>query len=75
MKNFIKNLVLFFIVLTCFYLGLWQLDQIADEKLKIQNDFKSQLSKPYVKFSQLNKTPKRYTKVESFGSFLSHIFY
>ena len=48
MKNFIKNLVLFFIVLTCFYLGLWQLDR-ADEKLKIQNDFKSQLSKPYVK--------------------------
>jgi len=73
MKNFIKNLVLFFIVLTCFYLGLWQLDR-ADEKLKIQNDFKSQLSKPYVNLGQLDKSPKRYTKVESFGSFFEPYF-
>ena len=54
MKNIIKNLFLFFIVATCAYLGMWQLDR-AEQKLSIQNDYQSQSSKDYINLMSIEK--------------------
>ena len=73
MKNILKNLVLFFLILTCIYLAFWQLDR-ADQKLSIQNDYETQLSKEYLKLQNIHKNPTRYTKIITKGNYLEPYF-
>ena len=61
MKNILKNLILFFLILTCVYLGFWQLDR-ADQKLSIQTDYQNQLSKEYLDLKEVQKNPLRYNR-------------
>ena len=74
MKNILKNLILFFLILTCAYLGLWQLDR-ADQKLSIQTDYQNQLSKEYLDIKDIQKNPARYTKIVAKGTFLEPYFF
>ena len=73
MKNILKNLILFFLILTCVYLGFWQLDR-ADQKLSIQTDYQNQLSKEYLDLKEVQKNPLRYTKIMAKGTFLEPYF-
>ena len=73
MKNILKNLILFFLILTCVYLGFWQLDR-ADQKLSIQTDYQNQLSKEYLDLKEVQKNPLRYTKIMAEGTFLEPYF-
>jgi len=73
MKNILKNLILFLIILTCAYLGFWQLDR-ADQKLSIQTDYQNQLSKDYLDLKKVQKNPLRYTKIMAEGTFLEPYF-
>ena len=73
MKNILKNLILFFLILTCAYLGFWQLDR-ADQKLSIQTDYQNQLSKEYLDLKEVQKNPLRYTKIVAEGTFLEPYF-
>ena len=73
MKNILKNLILFFLILTCVYLGFWQLDRAA-EKLSIQTDYQNQLSKDYLDLKKVQKNPLRYTKIMAEGTFLEPYF-
>ena len=73
MKNILKNLILFFLILTCVYLGFWQLDR-ADQKLSIQTDYQNQLSKEYLDLKEVQENPLRYTKIMAKGTFLEPYF-
>ena len=73
MKNILKNLILFFLILTCVYLGFWQLDR-ADQKLSIQTDYHNQLSKEYSDLKGIQNNPARYTKIVAKGIFLEPYF-
>ncbi len=73
MKNILKNLILFFLILTCVYLGFWQLDR-AEQKLSIQTDYQNQLSKEYLDLKEVQKNPLRYTKIMAKGTFLEPYF-
>ena len=73
MKNILKNLILFILILTCAYLGLWQLDR-ADQKLSIQTDYQNQLSKKYLDLQEVQNNPVRYTKISAKGTFLEPYF-
>ena len=73
MKNILKNLILFFLILTCVYLGFWQLDR-ADQKLSIQADYQNQSLKEYLDLKEVQKSPLRYTKIMAEGTFLEPYF-
>ena len=73
MKNILKNLILFLLILTCAYLGFWQLDR-ADQKLSIQTDYQNQLLKDYLDLTEVQKNPLRYTKIMAEGTFLEPYF-
>jgi len=73
MKNIFKNLSLIIIISICFYLGLWQMDR-ANEKLRIQTDFKQQVSKDYIDTKSVGENPIRYTKIFSSGIFVEPYF-
>ena len=73
MINIFKNLSLILLVVTCFYLGLWQLDR-AEEKLAIQTDFQSQIKEKPVNINFLSVEPTRYKKIFAEGSFIEPYF-
>ena len=73
MINLFKNLSLVLLVVTCFYLGLWQLDR-AEEKLAIQTDFQSQIKERPVNINLLSTEPTRYKKIFAEGSFIEPYF-
>ena len=73
MINIFKNLSLFILIITCFYLGLWQLDR-AEDKLEIQSDFDSQIAENYVNINSLISEPTRYKKIYADGSFIEPYF-
>ncbi len=73
MKNIFKNLVLFSLVLTCIYLGMWQLDR-AEQKLNIQKDHQVQSSKQYQNLNEVKNNPSRYTKITVEGIFQEPYF-
>ena len=73
MINIFKNLSLILLVVTCFYLGLWQLDR-AEEKLAIQTDFQSQIKEKPVNINFLSAEPARYKKIFAEGSFIEPYF-
>ena len=73
MINIFKNLSLFILIITCFYLGLWQLD-IAEDKLEIQSDLESKIAENYVNINSLISEPTRYKKIYADGSFMEPYF-
>lgn len=73
MINIFKNLSLITLIVICFYLGLWQLER-AEEKLAIQNDFNSEITKDYINISSLSNEPIRYKKIFAEGSFIEPYF-
>ena len=73
MKNIFKNLILFILVLTCVYLGMWQLDR-AEQKLAIQNDHQIQSSKQYQNLNEVENNPLRYSKIYVEGIFQEPYF-
>ena len=73
MINIFKNLSLVILIITCFYLGLWQLER-AEDKLAIQSDFESQVSENYVDINSLTSKPTRYKKIYADGSFIEPYF-
>jgi len=73
MINIFKNLSLVILIITCFYLGLWQLDR-AEDKLAIQSDFESQIAENYVNINSLISEPTRYKKIYADGSFIEPYF-
>ena len=74
MINIFKNLSLVILIITCFYLGLWQLDR-AEDKLAIQSDLESQIAENYVNINSLISEPTRYKKIYADGSFMEPYFY
>ncbi len=73
MINIFKNLSLIILIVICFYLGLWQLER-AEEKLAIQNDFNSEITKDYINIKSLLNEPLRYKKIFAEGSFIEPYF-
>jgi len=73
MINIFKNLSLVILIITCFYLGLWQLER-AEDKLAIQTDFVSQNAENYVDITSLISEPIRYKKIYAYGSFIEPYF-
>ena len=73
MINIFKNLSLVILIITCFYLGLWQLER-AEDKLAIQSDFESQIAENYVNIHSLITEPTRYKKIYADGSFIEPYF-
>ena len=73
MINIFKNLSLGILIITCFYLGLWQLER-AEDKLAIQSDFESQIAENYVNIHSLITEPIRYKKIYADGSFIEPYF-
>ena len=73
MINIFKNLSLVILIITCFYLGLWQLER-AEDKLAIQSDFESQVSENYVDINSLTSKPTRYKKIYADWSFIEPYF-
>jgi surfeit locus 1 family protein len=73
MINIFKNLSLVILIITCFYLGLWQLDR-AEDKLAIQSDFETQITETYVNINSLISEPTRYKKIYADGSFIEPYF-
>ena len=73
MINIFKNLSLVILIITCFYLGLWQLER-AEDKLAIQSDFESQIAENYVNIHSLTTERTRYKKIYADGSFIEPYF-
>jgi len=73
MINIFKNLSLVILIITCFYLGLWQLER-AEDKLAIQSDFESQVSENYVDINSLTSKPTMYKKIYADVSFIEPYF-
>ena len=73
MINIFKNLSLVILIITCFYLGLLQLER-AEDKLAIQSDFEAQIAENYININSLISEPTRYKKIYADGSFIEPYF-